>query len=155
MKHILLTSGLLLLGACASETGAPPSPAAAPASAPTGAPALAPGEAAPLPEAATQQTSEDEAYCDQQARAVIDRDSNIDTDIEGGPEFEETNRQIGDPTMEAFGAEQRFEDIVEECLRARGVTAPAATPAPDDGAPTEQDMAPAGVETPPVGVVTP
>jgi len=76
---------------------------------------------------ASDQTSADLSACRQQANAVVERDTDIDTDIaaarvgESDPEST-TNTVI--PGITAYDRQQRYDRIVNDCMRQRGYVLP-------------------------------
>jgi hypothetical protein len=73
-----------------------------------------------------EQTADDLAACRAQANAVIARDDRIDdsiaaqhdtgTGVQAAPELQRN--------MDAYGREQRYREIVNDCMRGRGYVLP-------------------------------
>lgn len=78
------------------------------------------------PEATEDQTSTDLSACRAQASAVIERDAAIDQDIESAraPTATSTDQPDVFTNLSAFEQENRYNRIVNDCMRQRGYVLP-------------------------------
>ncbi len=78
------------------------------------------------PQATEEQTSADLSACRAQASAVIERDAAIDQDIESAraPTATSTDQPDIFTNLNAFEQENRYNRIVNDCMRQRGYVLP-------------------------------
>jgi hypothetical protein len=78
------------------------------------------------PSGSEEQTSADLSACRAEARAVIERDSAIDSDIQATqpPTATSTNQPDIFTNLDAFEQDNRYNRIVNNCMRQRGYVLP-------------------------------
>ncbi len=73
----------------------------------------------------SDQTAADISACRQQASAVIKRDADIDSDIAAArSDRSDLDASVAIPGADAFEREQRYDRIVNDCMRGRGYVLP-------------------------------
>ena len=73
----------------------------------------------------SDQTAADISACRQQASAVIKRDADIDSDIAAArSDRSDLDASAAIPGADAFEREQRYDRIVNDCMRGRGYVLP-------------------------------
>jgi hypothetical protein len=73
----------------------------------------------------SDQTAADISACRQQANAVIKRDADIDSDIAAArSDRSDLDASAAIPGADAFEREQRYDRIVNDCMRRRGYVLP-------------------------------
>jgi hypothetical protein len=73
-----------------------------------------------------EQTSADLRACRNQANAVLDRDAQIDQSIESTHDTGNEDNAAPDlqANMDSYSHEQRYREIVNDCMRGRGYALP-------------------------------